>query len=262
MTQLWLAACLAYQQKWTGHLTIARQGLHIMTDDPTSVPWPGPGLELVQDNPWPVAVADWDWIVGALVGTYGSTSFSKGITVALVNLLKLWPLYTLANREYIIMTYHDSMMLQPNNDGFADVNHGGPWILEQNPQVSGWWWLMFISKKRNQSSTEHEVGVVYTTDRSSALQNRCLTDALVLAVELSEVAIQQLSYWNLGLANKNKPKNFGNVAKNIGVSVCWRHLTNSGCGCKTCKWAGGWKYDHTQLKHKLQQAPSGMLFSL
>ena len=55
---------------------------------------------------------------------------------------------------------------------------------------------MFISKKRNQSSTEHEVGVVYTTDRSSALQNRCLTDALVgrPPVELAEVAIKQLSY--------------------------------------------------------------------
>ena len=57
---------------------------------------------------------------------------------------------------------------------------------------------MFISGKDIKSKSkaikhQSEVGVVYTTDRSSALQNRCLTYALVLAVELSEVVIEQLS---------------------------------------------------------------------
>lgn len=258
---MWLAACLAYQQKWTGHQTIARQGLHIMTDDPTSVPWPGPGLELVQDNPWPVAVADWDWIVGSTSWHLWFYFVLEGDNCGTGELAKSfdhfihWPIENIYIYNHDISWQHDVATKQ------WWVCWCQPWgPLDLGAKSSGFR-LMFISRKRNQSSTEHEVGVVYTTDRSSALQNRCLTDALVgrPPVELAEVAIKQLSYWNLGLANKNKRKNFGNVAK---ILVCCCHLTNSGCGCKTCKWAGGWKYDHTQLKHKLQQAPSGMLFSL
>ena len=70
----------------------------------------------------------------------------------------------------------------------------------------GPWHYVHIGKresKAKQSSTESEVGVVYTTDRSSALQNRCLTYALVLAVELSEVVIEQLSSWIFGFGTKN-----------------------------------------------------------
>ena len=146
------------------------------------------------------------------ISPYGFTcfsSFSKGISTALVNLLKFWQFH------WPIESGHRRCCNQTTMSKILRFQvHGG---------TVAW---CSCRKKNNQSSTEHEVCVVYTTDRSSALQNRCLTNALVLAIKLSEVAIQQLSSWNVGLANKNKRKKFGDLAKHIGVNVYWCHLTD------------------------------------